>query len=105
MNRYEISKGSLASVVSHTINADKQIRLHHKKYLNLIPNRPLKLKYNSKARISVYAQVETLFGKDIVKVIDKAAETIRKNLEELTSIKVSKIILRVKDVFNEVTDN
>ena len=105
MNRFEISKNSLESLVSHTIDADKQIRLHHKKYLNFIPNKPLRLKFISKARVSIIACVETVFGKDIVKVVDKAAESIRKNLEEYSSIKVSSVQLRVKDVFNETAND
>ncbi len=105
MNQFEISKDSLISLVRLTIDADHDVRLHNRTWLKWIHNTPLKIAFISKGKVSVSAQVETRFGQDMVKVIDKMAETIRKNLEGQAKIKVHRIRLNVKDVFNEVADH
>lgn len=105
MNKFEISKHSLTSLVRLTIENDSDVCLHQRSWLKILHNQPLRIRYVSRGRISVQADIETRFGQDMVKVTDKAAETIRKNLENHSHIKVHSIRLNIKDVFNEATGN
>lgn len=103
MRRFIVNKTSLQSMVKHTINKSKAVRLFERVIFWKIKNKPLKISYIGSSSVAIKVDIEIKFGENIIETVAKMSKLICDNLVKLAGIHVKSLELNVKDVFNEKT--
>lgn len=101
MKSFKIEKESIVGLLERMIDLRKDVRLFRVRFLNLFRNNPVRFHYSTTKSIDLRLDIEVLYGQDIVAVLEKVSEEVKKELERQTHLQVRTLSITVRGVYHE----